>query len=312
MKRVLVSGSLAYDRIMDFPGLFKDHFMADKLHNINVSFLVKNANKYFGGTAGNIAYNLGLLEEKPVVLGTAGHDFAQLEEHLTKAGADCSLVQIQDEDMTAFVYMVTDEHNNQIAAFYPGASEIALEKKPPVEEADLAIVAPGCLEDMRNLPSLYKEAGLSYLYDPGQRITALSGEELLAGIEGSAGIFCNDYELALILEKTGVTEANLVSRTGFLVVTLGDQGSRIVTNGGETRIKALAVEKVLDPTGAGDAYRAGFIKGLLHALPHETCAKLGSAVAAYAVECYGTQNHNFTHDELKSRFEGAYQESFPY
>ncbi len=312
MKRVLVSGSLAYDRIMDFPGLFKDHFMADKLHNINVSFVVKNANKYFGGTAGNIAYNLALLAEKPIILSTAGNDFASLKDHLERSGADCSLVQERTEDMTAFVYLVTDEHNNQIAAFYPGSSETPFAAVPPVEEADFAIVAPGCLADMQHLPELYKKQGLPYLFDPGQRITALSGDELLAGIEGSAGLFTNDYELALILEKTGVTEADLVSRTGFLVVTFGEKGSRIVTTGGETKVPAVPVEKVLDPTGAGDAYRAGFMKGLLHSLPHETCAKLASTVAAYAVEWYGTQNHTFTHDELKSRFEGAYKESFPY
>lgn len=312
MKPVLVSGSLAYDRIMTFKGNFSEHFMPDKLHSINVSFFVSPPKEELGGCAGNIAYSLSLTGTPSSIVGTAGTGFERYEAWLKEHGIDASTIVHRDDVPTSSGYIMTDEKDNQISAFSGGGTLYPYERAISYEDYALAIVSPNCKDDMVNLPAKFAAAGLPYFFDPGQQIPVLSGDELRVCIEGSAGVFVNDYELALVTEKTGWSEQDIVAKAGFLVVTLGGEGSRIVTNNGEERVAAVAVDTLVDPTGAGDAYRGGFIAGYVRELPLGTCAKVASTVAAHAVECYGTQNHRFTSDALAARYQGAYGEAFPF
>lgn len=311
MNRILVSGSLAYDRIMDFPGKFRDHFLPDKLHSISVGFSVSTPIEQFGGTAGNIAYTLSLLEEHPEIIGSAGSGFSPFREHLLKHGIDTESIQIIDGIPTASAYTITDEDDNQISAFSGEACEKPYAKLIDLKRYARAIVSPGCVEDMTAIPELCRANGLPFFFDPGQRIPALSKEQLESGVTGADVVFANDYEMGLIEEKTGLDERGLLTKAKALVITYGVEGSRIVTNEGEKRIASTHVEHPVDPTGAGDAYRAGFLKGALASLPLEACASLGSVAAAYAVEKYGTQNHSFTLQEFRARFEAAYGTACP-
>lgn len=306
MSKVLVSGSLAYDRIMDFPDYFSNHFVPEKLHSLSVSFQVEKFSENFGGTAGNIAYNLALLGETPVIISTAGSDFARYRAYLEASGIEAATIHI-GSDITSAAYIMTDKADNQIAAFYPGAGRTPYGDDVP-EEAALAIVAAGCDADMKSLPLLYRKRGLKYLYDAGQHITELNGTDLLNALSGASVLFANDYELGLIVFKTGLNESKLLERVPVVVATLGVKGARLLTKEGETPIAAVHTDNVVDPTGAGDAHRAGFLKGMLSGQSWKECVQLASAVAVYAVESYGTQNHTFTMDALKKRYEAAYGE----
>ncbi|MBI5456657.1 carbohydrate kinase family protein [Candidatus Kaiserbacteria bacterium] len=309
MPRIFVSGSVAYDRIMSFPGLFKDHFLADKLHNINVSFQIDSLVQHFGGTAGNIAYNLAFLGEKPTILANTGKDFSSYAEHLAKNGISSESLQPIEEMFTSVAHIVTDRGDNQIAAFYMGAGEKPYGKDFGVEKGDIVIVGAGNIVDMEMLPSVAKKAGATFFFDPGQAIPALSPEVLRSGMENSSALFVNDYELAMILQKTGWDESEIAARVSVLLVTVGKEGSRVITKDGEIRVPAVPAKEVKDPTGAGDAYRAGYIKGFKAGKNPEECAKLASAVAVYAVESLGTQDHLFTIEELKKRYQSAYKEA---
>ncbi|MEK7133959.1 MAG: carbohydrate kinase family protein [Patescibacteria group bacterium] len=309
MSTVLVSGSVAYDRIMDFPGLFKEHFIADKLHNINVSFAVEGFSENFGGTAGNIAYNLALLGRTPRILATVGSDFERYAEHLRSMKVDPTSIKTDLKASTSSAFIITDQANNQIAAFSMAAGGTQYVPLPEKDGVLCAIIGAGCVADMESLPSYYRSQGVEYFYDPGQQISALSADQLRDGITNSRGLFVNDYELSLIIKKTGWDEAAILKKTAALIVTLGEKGSRVLTAEGEHLVKAVPVAKVVDPTGAGDAYRAGFIVGFLSGARLERAAQVGSAVAAYAVEKYGTQNHGFTVVELSERYKSAYGET---
>ena len=312
MKPVLIVGSVAYDRIMNFDGNFSEHFMPDKLHSINVSFFVSPPHEAFGGTGGNIAYGLSLLDTSAAIIASVGPDFdryeAWMQEHRIPTH---SLTRV--DTPTASGYIMTDSADNQIAAFSGGALmhpyNVASIEYPAYS---CAIVSPTNKDDMVNTAAGAKAAGIPLFFDPGQQIPMLSGDELRAAIDGATGVFVNDYELALVNEKTGWSEEDIVAKTGFLAVTLGSEGSRIVTKDGEERVRAVAASTLVDPTGAGDAYRSGFIAGFVRNLPRATCAKVASTVAAYAVECYGTQNHRFTREELSTRYTDTYQEPFPF
>lgn len=310
MKPLLLCGSIAYDRIMDFDGNFSEHFMADKLHSINVSFFVSPPKEQFGGTAGNIAYGLSLLSTPAEIVATAGTDFPRYEEWLKERGINVSTIKRADV-ATASGYIMTDKADNQITAFSGGAAMTAYEGAIDYGKYSAAVVSPTNKDDMVRVAKESKGAGIPFFFDPGQQLPMLSGDEVREAIEGAAGVLVNDYELALVKEKTGWDEAAIVAKAGFLIVTLGAKGSRILTQKGEEAVSAVLAKEVVDPTGAGDAFRSGFLAGYSRALPLSTCAKLGAAVAAYAVECYGTQNHTFTLPELKARFEEAYKEDFP-
>ncbi|MGB4076407.1 MAG: carbohydrate kinase family protein [Minisyncoccia bacterium] len=312
MKPVLLCGSLAYDRIMDFEGNFSEHFLPDKLHAINLSFFVSPPKEEFGGTGGNIAYGLSLLGVSTSVVATVGTDFLRYEAHLKEHGVDMIGVARRDDLPTASGYIMTDKADNQIAAFSGSAAMEANAGTLSYDTYALAVVSPTNKDDMVRIAREAKAAGLPLFFDPGQQIPVFSGDELKTALQGAAGALVNDYELALITEKTGWDEMAIVAHAGFLIVTLGAEGSRILTSKGEERVTAVPVEEVVDPTGAGDAFRAGFIAGYVRALPLLTCTKLGSTVAAYAVECYGTQNYRFTHPELGARYTGTYKEPFPF
>ncbi|MEK9160871.1 MAG: carbohydrate kinase family protein [Patescibacteria group bacterium] len=311
MRRLLVAGSLAYDRIMVFPGRFEQHLLKDALHTINVCFSVTPPKEEFGGCGGNIAYTLALLGGSPVVLSTAGNDFARYEEHLKEEGVATTPIQVYGDVPTASFYVITDEGNNQIGAFSHGADAKPYTYDIDFNDVALAIVAPTGVEDMREFPVKFKESNIPYLFDPGQQTTSLSSDELRSAISGSRALLVNDYEFALVMEKTGWDEERIASETEILVVTLGGAGSRIRTRDDAFHIEAITATSVVDPTGAGDAYRAGFMRALADNLSPREAAQVGSAVAAYAVECYGTQNHRFTLDELKARYEDTYLSPFP-
>ncbi|QQG37540.1 MAG: carbohydrate kinase family protein [Candidatus Kaiserbacteria bacterium] len=311
MARVLVSGSLAYDRIMDFPGLFKDHFLADKLHAISVSFQVETVGDNFGGCAGNIAYNLSLLGHEPHIIATAGSDIERYKAHLKAHGIDTNTIRINPQGFTSSAYVMTDKADNQIAAFSLGAGGTPYQPLPSTEGAALAIIGPGCVRDMQVLPQHYRAAGVPYMYDPGQAIPALSADDLKDGIAGAAAVFANDYEFDLISKKTGWAEKDVVQKAETLVVTYGDKGSRIITKAGESSVGSVPVEDPIDPTGAGDAYRAGYIAGYLKGFDREKCAKIASALASFTVEKYGTQTHALQPGELATRYKERYDQDLP-
>lgn len=311
MSKVLVSGSVAYDHIMDFPDLFRNHFMPEKLHNINVSFNVSEHAEHFGGTAGNIAYTLRLLDEEPCIIATGGKDFARYKQHLQKIGVDTASIHIDESRDTSFAYVMTDRGDNQIAAFHPGAGGKSYGDRVPFEWAKLAIISPGCLEDMHALPEIYRKNSIPFFFDPGQVIPALSSDDLKNGIEGAEVVFGNDYELEMITQKTGWQEAEILQHVKTLVITLGAEGSRVMTSNVELRVSAVKAVQMQDPTGAGDAYRAGYAKGFLAGLLPEQCAKLASTAAVFNVERIGTQEHSFTMDDFKKRYEEAYGEPLP-
>jgi adenosine kinase len=308
--QILISGSLAYDRIMDFPGKFSDHILADKIHILNVCFVVNGLAEKFGGTAGNIAYTLALLGERPLILATAGSDFAKYEDWLRQHDLPLEGIRLIPEELTAGAYITTDMADNQITGFNPGAM-----KYPSLYEVDhaqlpdrLAIVAPGNVEDMLSYSQSYKEHNIPYIFDPGQQITSLSAEQLTDLLSGSKLLIANDYELELIVQKTGLPRKELLKRTEAIIVTFGENGSIIIAARGEKKIGVAKPSKVLDPTGAGDAYRAGLIKGLVLGKELADAARMGATSASYAVECQGTQEHSFTQEEFWSRYRAAFGE----
>ncbi|MEW6262553.1 MAG: carbohydrate kinase family protein [Thermodesulfobacteriota bacterium] len=308
--RIFLSGSLAYDRIMNFPGRFSDHILPEKIHILNVAFNVSGLKEKFGGTAGNIAYNLSLLGEKPVIVATCGRDFDRYEQWLGRNGLPLDGIERLEDEVTGGAYITTDLSDNQITAFNPGAmgfpTHYRFDQVDPA--AALAIISPGNLDDMRSYPRTFREIKLPFLMDPGQSIPMLTGRELAEMIAGSEILISNDYELEMIQKATGLTLAQLLERTKAVITTLGELGSRIVTPAGETRISPAKVAKVLDPTGAGDAYRAGLIKGLVSGWKLVQAAGLGSTCASFAVEAYGTQEHHFTQSEFRVRYEENYGE----
>lgn len=308
MSKILISGSLAYDHIMDFPGYFRDHFMPDKLHNINVSFNIEGHFEHFGGTAGNIAYTLALLGEKPVIAASAGDDFEKYRIHLDGVGVDTSRILIVPKLETAFAYILTDKADNQIAAFHPGAGSEPYAGPLP-EKSDIGIISAGSVPDMKSFPEKFRAAGIKFMFDPGQAIPALSSDDLKNGIMGAEVVFANDYEFTLISFKTGWKESDIIKTAKTLIVTLGEAGSRVITAQGEVRVSAMPVTENKDPTGAGDGYRAGYIKGYLAGMAPMQCAQLASACATFVVESLGTQGHQFTMEELKKRYEITYGEA---
>ena len=295
--KVWVSGSLAFDRVMDYDGRFADHLNPKKIHVVNLSFAVRRLELSYGGTAGNIAYNLALLGMPTGVVGNLGRDGKDYERLLRKRGLDIQNVQILKNNFTAGAYIITDRADNQIAGFFSGAM-MGKSLLPKSSEKDWAIVAADFPLNMTALASQYRKRGTRYIFDPGQQITALKPTQLLAGIMGAAVIIGNDYEMDLILRRSKYK----VKPNQFLVTTLGEKGSLIVSAGKKLKIPPAKPRKVVDPTGAGDAYRAGLIFGLVKGYSLEKTGRLASCVAVCAVEKYGTQNHQFTLGSIKNRF----------
>lgn len=306
---IYISGSLAYDRIMTFQGNFRDHILLDKLHMINVSFMVNSMEERKGGCAGNIAHSLALLGEKPIIVASAGRDFQPYATSLADDGLPLDGVRIVDDVYTALCYITTDLDSNQITGFYAGAMAYPADYGFPRldAETDIGIVSPGNVEDMRRLPEFYRKNGVPYIYDPGQQLPVLSGDDLLSAIQGSFACITNDYELNMICRQTGMSEDELLGRTLWLVTTLGAQGAHIRgADGTDITIPAAPAAKVVDPTGAGDAQRAGLLKGLAMGLPLPEAAKLGAVSASYAIEVLGTQEHRYAPEDFRARYEAAY------
>ena len=302
---IIVSGSLAYDRIMDFPDYFSDHILPEKLHVLNISFTVNGMVERLGGTAGNIAYALSLLGEKPIILATVGHDYHRYFESLAKKNIASDSIKIIEEEFTASAYITTDRADNQITGFNPGAMKYPscfdFDRVNPQES--IVIIAPGNLEDMINYPRSCKSRGIDYIFDPGQSLPMWNAQELIRSIDGSRILISNDYELELVISKTGLNRKKLLKKTGAIITTLGEMGSRVCTPDREIDIPAAEAKEVLDPTGAGDAYRAGLIKGLTEGRGIEQCAVMGSVCASFAVECYGTQEYHFSLQEFRERLD---------
>jgi len=290
---IFVSGSLAYDRIMDFPGRFADHILPEKIHILNVCFMVNGLTERFGGTAGNIAYNLVLLGEKPMILATGGKDFRPYQKWLTELGLPLGGIRHIPSEFTAGAYITTDLADNQITGFNPGAmkhqSEFTFDGVNPTDS--LAIIAPGNLPDMLQYSRRYKEMGLPYIFDPGQSIPAWGPADLHEMATGALALIVNDYEQEMFRQKTGMGEGDLKELCQALIVTKGEEGSELITRDGREAIPAAKPRQVLDPTGAGDAYRAGLMKGLTLGLPWATATLMGATLASFAVEQAGTQEH---------------------
>jgi adenosine kinase len=305
---IIVSGSLAYDRIMDFPGHFSDHILPGKIHVLNVCFQVNGMKEKFGGTAGNIAYALTLMGEKPIISAAIGHDHHRYLEWLTKNGITTENIKIIEDDFTACAYITTDLADNQITGFNPGAmkysSSMDFDKLNPADT--IVIVSPGNLEDMVNYPRACKARGIDYIFDPGQSLPVLDAEDLVDAIDGCHILISNDYELDLIMSKTGLKKEALLKRARVIIVTLGEQGSQVSTTTGEISIPVVKPKKVEDPTGAGDSYRGGLISGLVRGMDIEQCARMGSVCASFAVECYGTQDYKISPEEFKERLNWLY------
>jgi adenosine kinase len=305
---IFVSGSLAYDRIMDFPGRFSDHILPDKIHILNVSFTVNGMVEKFGGTAGNIAYSLSLLREKPVILATIGKDYQNYFAWLEKNGIALEGIKIISQEFTAGAYITTDKSDNQITGFNPGAmkypSEYLLGNKDP--RNSICLIAPGNLEDMIVYAAVCRDKGVPYICDPGQSLPMWDRPAMLEWINGSAVLVSNDYELEMIMKTTGLDKKGLLKLTGVIITTLGEKGSVISSSISDLHIPAATVKDVLDPTGAGDAYRSGLLKGIVAGRDIETSAKMGAVAAAYAVEKYGTQEHSYTYEDFLERFAGDF------
>jgi adenosine kinase len=306
--QIFISGSLAYDRIMDFSGKFSDHILPDKIHRLNVSFIVNGLSERFGGTAGNIAYNLALLDEIPVIVATAGKDFDRYASWLKENGLPVGGIRIIPEEFTAGAYITTDMTDNQITGFNPGAmGHPSLYGFDGVaKDKALAIISPGCIEDMNVYSREFKTLGIPHIFDPGQSIPALSGEQITEMITGARMLISNDYELELIQQKTGLDRAGILGRTPVLVTTLGEKGSRVITPDGEIQIPVATADQVADPTGAGDAYRAGLIKGMVTGKPLEEAARMGAVCASFAVARRGTQEHSFTLEAFRKRYQQTF------
>lgn len=307
--KILVSGSVAYDRIMPFPGKFADHIMPDKIHILNVCFLVNGLIEKFGGTAGNIAFTLKLLGENPEILATVGKDFGNYEKWMQKHGISRESIRIMEEDLTASAYITTDKSDNQITGFNPAAmnhsSLYNFDRISP--EETLAIVSPGNLDDMYNYSREYQQKQVRYIFDPGQNIPAFSGEKMLDMISGSYILIANDYELEMIMKNTGKSKAELLEYTENIITTLGEQGCTVINGGEDSILPAARVSQVVDPTGAGDGFRAGLIKGLADGRSVSEAAKVGLTSAAYAVEHHGTQEHYFTPEEFWHRYKDNFE-----
>jgi adenosine kinase len=308
---VVLSASIAFDYIMSFPGSFGDHILPEKSTVLSVSFLVESLQRLRGGVAGNIAYNLALLGVRSALYGGVGMDFDTYREVFDRMGVDLSNVIEVPNELTASAFMMADLRDNQIAAFYPGASSHSggISIANGAAKAEFGLVGAAAPDAMRRHAEEIASAGCKLIYDPSQQIVAISADDLNAGISNAWALISNDYEYAMMERKIGRGADELTSEVELLVITYGEEGSELRRGGKSVRVHAAKVEQVADPTGAGDAYRAGLMKGLLVSEDLEIAGKIGSIAAAYAIEKHGTQEHSFTAEEFVERFEQTYPES---
>ena len=306
----LICGSIAFDSVMVFQGRFRDHILPDRIHLLNVSFLVPSLKRNYGGCAGNIAYNLAQLGGRGAPMATVGHDFAPYGEWLRERSVDLAHVRTVEHEFTAQAFITTDLDDNQITAFHPGAmSHSHLNRVPDGAGITLGIVAPDGRDGMVQHAAQFAEAGIPLLFDPGQGLPMFGGQELLDFIGKSTWIAVNDYEGQMLAERTGLALRDIARRVRALIVTRGAEGSVIHADGREIVIPAVRPEAIVDPTGCGDAYRAGLIYGLQNGLDWETTGRIASLMGSIKIVHSGTQHHRFTRDEFDSRFRAAFGRS---
>jgi adenosine kinase len=307
---ILVCGSLAYDTIMVFPGHFKEHILPDQIHILNVAFMVPDMRREYGGTAGNIGYNLRLLGEDPLVMATAGHDFAPYASRLKALGIGARHVRELDDQFTAQAFITTDIADNQITAFHPGAMAFShLNRIADAPGAKLAIVSPdgrqGMIEHAHDLAS----ARIPYIFDPGQGLPMFSGPELLDLLAGATALTVNDYEARVVEQKTGRSLAQIAALVDAVVVTRAGEGSSVLTRVSETPVLAVSAGKLVDPTGCGDAYRAGLLYGRARGWDWVKAARLASVMGAIKIAHRGGQNHSPTREAIARKFSEAFGET---
>lgn len=300
----LLTGSVAYDYLMTFPGLFKEQILPERLASISLSFLVDSMSKQRGGVAPNIAYTMALLGERPRVMATVGEDFGDYRAWLESKGVDTTLMEVVPGLFTASFFATTDQSNAQIASFYPGAMGVAskqslLEVRP---RPDLVIVSPNAPEAMTRFAAECRESKIPYLYDPSQQILRLEGPELARDMEGAQFLFVNDYEFGLISKKTGWDLYKMLERVKVVVVTRGKDGANLYTGDEEYFIPTVPERQIVDPTGVGDAFRGGFLAAYARGWDWVLCGQVGSLAAVYCLEKQGTQNHEYTPAEFVARF----------
>ena len=305
--KALICGSLAFDTIMVFGDRFANHILPDKIHMLNVSFLVPQLRREFGGCAGNIAYNLRLLGDVAYPMATVGRDFAPYREWMARSGVPADHVRVIEAELTAQAFITTDLDDNQITAFHPGAMQHAhANRVSDASDIAIGIVAPDGREGMIQHAAQFAAARIPFIFDPGQGLPMFSGEELARFVGQATWVTVNDYEWQLLQQKTGWSVGELTQRVAALIVTRGAAGSVIYTRDGELAIPSAPAAAVVDPTGCGDAYRAGLIHGLLHGLDWPSTGHIASLLGAIKVESRGTQNHRFTRAEFAARLASAF------
>lgn len=301
---ILITGSVAYDYLMTFPGLFKEQFLPERLEKISLSFLVDSMSRQRGGIAPNIAYTMALLGEHPRVMATVGEDFEEYRQALESKGVDTALMQVIPGLYTASFFATTDQSNAQIATFYPGAMAVAAQQSLQYvqKRPNLVVVSPNSPEAMTKFAAECRELRIPYLYDPSQQILRLEGKELARDMEGAQFLFVNDYEFGLISKKTGFDITEMLHHVNVIVITRGKDGSTVYAAGKEYDIAVVKEVSIVDPTGVGDAFRAGFLTGYSRGWGWELCGQIGSLAATYCLEQKGTQNHTFTRLQFVKRF----------
>ena len=309
--KLVVTGSIAFDYLMSFPGKFTEHLLPEHMHRVSLSFLVDSMDKRRGGCAPNIAYTLALLGERPVVLATAGQDFGDYRAWMEAAGIDTTHVKVVPDRFTASFFCSTDQASNQIASFYTGAmanaGELSFRTVPGLKGDGLVIISPNDPDAMVQYAQECSTLGIRYIWDPGQQCTRMDGTQLGEGITGAFMVIVNDYEFELLRQKTGMSEQAVQDEVEVLVITRGEQGCSVFAGGSRTDVPAVPPVRIEDPTGVGDAFRGGFMKGLATGVSYVECARLGSVAATYALEHLGGTSHAYSLDEFKARYAAHYR-----
>ena len=303
--KIVLTGSVAFDYLMIFPGYFRDHILPDKLETISLSFLVENMIRLRGGTAPNIAYTLALLGLRPRLFATVGIDFEEYRVWLESKGVDTTLARIIPGVYTASFFANTDRANAQIASFYPGAMAYAAQlslHELDLDRPDFVVISPNDPEAMKLYVLECQEMGLQYIYDPSQQIVRLTGSDVQRGIEGAHALFVNDYEFALIQKITGMSSVDMLNFLRFMVITQGEKGAIIHSKDGEHHIPVVPPLKIADPTGVGDAFRGGFLTAHRYGLDLKTCGQVGALAATYCLEQQGPQGHSYSRGEFVDRY----------
>lgn len=309
---IIVTGSVAYDYLMRFPGRFSEYLIREHLHQVSVSFLVDDMSKHWGGNAANIAYTMGLLGMRPKLFATVGRDFGDYRQWLESSNVDCSTIRQIDHVFTASFFVNTDLDNNQIASFYSGA--MAFAKNYQIADVydgipDLVIISPNDPQAMTQLAAECRERGIRFLYDPSQQVPRLDGDALCEGIKGAYAMVVNAYEAEMIASKTGLSIDQMRDQIEVLVITQGKKGSHIYFQGDLIDVPVFPIDAINDPTGVGDAYRSGLIFGMMNGAPLKLAGEMGSLCAAYVLEQVGTQSHRFTPAEFITRFRTHYDDA---